>query len=184
MRRPFRSFLWMLLFGAAFVGCSGISYNHDFDPAEDFSHYKTYVWMEKADPSRAQDRGVNELIEKRVAAAVDETLESKGFTKREEPPVDFVVNFMFTTQEKIDFNTYYTGWGYYGWYGGTQVEARQYTQGTLIVDVFDAKTKELAWSGMAQGTVDPSYSPEQRNERIRQAVAGILRPFPPTKKGS
>jgi hypothetical protein len=182
MRRPIPSSLTPLLWGVLFAGCSGISFNSDFDPSADFSAYKTYAWMEVADPSRSQNRGVSELVEKRIAAAVDENLVAKGYTKRMEPPVDFVVNFMLTTQEKIDFNTYYTGWGYYGWYGGTQVEARQYTEGTLIVDIFDAETKELAWRGMAQGTIDPSLSPEQRTARINQAVGGILQRFPPGSK--
>jgi hypothetical protein len=172
----------LLLAGLAFAGCSGISYNHDFDPSADFAQYETYVWMEVADPSRAQNRGVSELIEKRVVAAVDENLAVQGFRRREEAPADFVVNFMLTTQDKIDFNTYYTGWGYYGWYGGTQVEARQYTEGTLILDVFDARTKELTWRGMAQGTIDPSMSPEQRSARINQVVANILKRFPPGSK--
>jgi len=182
MRRSILLSLSFVLSAVALVGCSGISYNHDFDPAADFSKYKTYAWMEVADPSRAQNRGVSELIEKRIVAAVDENLAARGCSKRTAPPVDFVVNFMLTAQEKIDFNTYYTGWGYYGWYGGTQVEARQYTEGTLIVDVFDAQTKELAWRGMAQGTIDPSLSPEQRSARINQAVSGILNRFPPGSK--
>ena len=184
MRRHVFSYLSVLLGAAVLVGSSGMSFNHDFDPSTDFTQYNTYVWMEVADPSRTQNRGVSELIEKRITAAVDETLAAQGYAKREEAPVDFVVNFMLTAQERIDFNTYYTGWGYYGWYGGTQVEARQYTEGTLIVDVFDATTKELTWRGMAQGTIDPSLSPEQRNARIHQAVSGILKRFPPASKGS
>ena len=164
---------------SAIAGCSSLSYNQDFDPAVDFSKYKTYTWMEVAEPEKQRPRGMSELVEKRIVAAVDANLAAKGYTKQDAGPTDFVVHFMATTQEKIDFNTYYTGWGYYGWYGGSQVVADQYTEGTLIIDVFDSATKGLAWRGTATGTVDPGASAEQRNLRIQEAVAGIFQRFPP-----
>ena len=168
----------------AIAGCASFTYNHDFDPAVDFSKYKTYVWIEVADPATPHPRGMNELIEKRIAATIDETLASKGYTKRQEGPADFVVNFIGTTQQKVDFNTYYTGWGYYGWHGGTQVEAYQYTEGTLIIDILDASTKGLSWRGTVSGTLEPTATPEQRNARIATAVAGIFQRFPPGPPGS
>lgn len=168
-----------LVFAAALAGCSTIEYNQDFDPQIDFSKYKTYMWMQVADPAQQHPTGVNELLEKRFIAAIDENLTAKGCTKTETPPTDFVVNFVATTQNKVDFNTYYTGWGYYGWYGGTQVEAYSYTEGTLIIDIFDAATKAMAWRGTATATINPSASPEQRNVRIQEAVAGIFQKFPP-----
>ena len=161
------------------TGCAGISYNHDFDPAVDFTKYKTYSWMEVAEPGSSRPRGMSELVEKRIVAAIDENLASKGYTKQATGPTDFVVHFMGTTQEKVDFNTYYTGWGYYGWYGGSQVVADQYTEGTLVIDVFDSGTKGLAWRGTATGTIDPGATTEQRNVRIQEAVAGIFQRFPP-----
>ena len=165
--------------GIAIAGCSSIAYNHDFDPAVDFTKYKTYTWMEVAEPEKQRPRGMSELVEKRIVAAVDENLARKGYTKQATGPTDFVVNFMATTQEKIDFTSYYTGWGYYGWYGGSQVVADQYTEGTLIIDIFDTGTKGLAWRGTGTGTVDPGASAESRNLRIQEAVAGIFQRFPP-----
>ncbi len=163
----------------ATAGCSGISYNHDFDPAVDFTKYKTYTWMEVAEPGQQRPRGMSELVEKRIVAAIDENLASKGYTKQATGPTDFVVHFVVTTQEKVDFNTYYSGWGYYGWYGSSQVVADQYTEGTLVIDVFDSGTKGLAWRGTATGTIDPGATAEQRNLRIQDAVAGIFQRFPP-----
>ncbi len=183
-----RRIAWLLpmtlaLFEVALSGCSSISYNSDFDPQVDFSHYKNYVWMEVAAPAQTRARGVDQLIEKRLIAAIDAALAAKGYTKRDSAPADFVVHFMVTTKDKIDFQTYYTGWGYYGWYGGTQVEAYQYTEGTLVVDLFDTNTKQMAWRGMATGTVDPGASPETRNARISEAVTGILPRVPPGAQG-
>ena len=175
----FRKWMATIWIATALAGCSTFEYNHDFDPAVDFTKYKTYMWMQVADPAQAHPSGMNELLEKRFAAAIDENLAAKGFTKTETPPADFVVHFVGTTSQKVDFNSYYTGWGYYGWYGGTQVEAVSYTEGTLILDMFDAKTKAMAWHGTVTGVVNPTASPEERNARIQDAVHGLLQRFPP-----
>ena len=174
-----RAFLSAGLCAVAMAGCSTISYNYDFDPAMDFSKYKSYAWIEVVEPSRTLQRGVSQLVEKRIITSVDKTLASKGYTKKEEGPADFVVHFMGTTQEKVDFDTYYTGWGYHGWYGATATQAYSYTEGTLIIDFFDGASKQQVWRGMAQGTIDPNISPEGRNARIDEAVQGIFQRFPP-----
>ena len=117
----------------AAAGCSGISYNHDFDPAIDFSGLRTYAWAQaEAGQSTAQLRGLDELSERRVIAAVERELEARGLTKNTSGKPDVVVNFYLTTQDKIDVNTYYTGWGYHGWWGGgmgaTTTTVNQWTE--------------------------------------------------------
>lgn len=179
MKRSFQSLVlpaWVALLVAS---CSTYDYNHDFDPAVDFSKYKTYMWMQAADPGQPHPTGMNELLEKRFVAAIDANMAAKGYTKTDAAPADFIVHFMGTTAEKVDFTSYYTGWGYYGWYGGTQVEARSYTEGTIIIDVFDAQTKSMAWRGTVTGVLDPSATPEERNMRIEEVVAGVMQRFPP-----
>ena len=49
------------------------------------------------------------------------------------------------------------GWGYYG-YGSvgpvsTTTRVTEYEKGTLVVDIWDAKTKELVWRGAVTKTV-------------------------------
>ena len=164
----------------AIAGCSGISYNHDFDPQFDFSRFETYVWAQPKDQSATGQRGVDELTEKRIIAAVDRELENKGYRKISSGQPDFVVNFYVTTQDKIDVSTYYTGWGYYGWYGGTQTYVTQWTEGTLVIDFIETAENDLAWRGWARGAVEPNLTPERRTEAINEVVAGILKRFPPS----
>ena len=54
---------------------------------------------------------------------------------------------------------------------------RQYTEGTLNIDVVDARKKQLVWEGVAVGTVG-RVKPEQRGERIDAAVAAIFAAYP------
>ena len=174
-----RSLLTLLALTVLVVGCSGISYNSDFDPEVSFAELQTFDWLEAADPA-AVNRGIDsEILERRIKRIVAEELEARGYKKGTAPDVDFLVNFYGATQEKIDVNTYNTGWGYRGWYGGTSVDVRQWTEGTLIIDVVVAKSMEMVWRGWAQGSIDKNATPEQREQKINKVVSGILDKFPP-----
>jgi hypothetical protein len=162
---------------------AGISYNYDYDRSADFTRLRTYVWAQHPEGA-AEPRGMNPMLERRFIAAIDQQLAAKGYQLSTSGEGDFAVNFQITTSEQVDYNTYYTGMGYRGgWYGGmgmgtSTTRATVTTNGTLIVDVFDVRSRELIWRGTAQGTVEPEASPEQREMRINQAVTGILQQFP------
>jgi hypothetical protein len=49
--------------------------------------------------------------------------------------------------------------------------------GTLIVDLFDAKTQRPLWRGTATGTV--SNDPQTNVERIQEGVQKLFLEFPP-----
>lgn len=160
------------------TACSSVRYNNDFDPAINFSQIKTYAWLQVEGQAEA-NRGVDEFSERRITLAVDNELAAKGFQKATSGQPDILVNFYVTTENKMNVDTYYTGWGYYGWYGGTQTTVRQWTEGTLIIDFIDTKEKDLAWRGWAQGELQRNLSPEERTRRINSVVAGILKQYPP-----
>ncbi len=168
---------------ASLAACSGIKYNSDFDPQVDFQAYRTYVWAEPGRDAGPEPRGVSQLIERRIMAAIDDQLAAEGYSKATSGTPHFVVNFIVTTQQKVDYTTYYSGWGYGGWYGGgvggAYTQATEWTEGTLLVDIFDAESKDLAWRGWAQGTVDPNARPERRDQRVREVVTKLFERFPP-----
>ncbi len=171
-----------LLFVLGATACSSVRYNNDFDPAIDFAQFSTYAWLEAADPEQA-NRGVDELTQRRIIAAIDNELASRGYSKATSGQPDILVNFYLTTENKINVDTYYTGWGYAGWYGGmyggTQTTVRQWTEGTLVIDFVDTAEKDLAWRGWAQGELRPDLSPEERTRRVNKVVEGIMKQYPP-----
>ena len=182
-RQVWRAALGLAIVAGAVSGCAGgLSYNHDYDPSANFTALRTYSWATPPENSR----GINQMLERRVVAAIDQNLVAKGYQAATGEP-DFAVNFTVTTSEQTDYNTYYTGMGYGGgWYGGgmgsSTTRAYTYTNGTLIVDIFDAKSKNLIWRGTAAGTINEDASPEQREMRIQEAIAGILKTFPTRAK--
>ena len=52
-----------------------------------------------------------------------------------------------------------------------------YTVGTLIVDLFDTRTKQVVWRGTATETLPDK--PEKTAEKLNKAVEKMFNKFPP-----
>lgn len=183
--------MWYLacvsMFMVAFLsGCSSsISYNYDWDRDEDLTKYSTYAWVPvpEALPTDIQGaRERNELIGKRITRAVASQLEAKGHKLDETSPT-FLIAYHVGSEDKVSV----TDWGYrYGpgpWgYYGRDIDVRQYTQGTLIIDFIDASSKQLFWRGAASKAIDQNATQEEIDQVINEAVAGIFKNWPPEGK--
>jgi hypothetical protein len=153
----------------------------DSDPQANFGSYHTYSWLAKPD-----QQGVPPLVSQRIVDSVNAQLHAKGWTEAPNGQVALVAHV--ATQQKQTLDTMYAGpafggWGWGpGWYGGmgmgsATTQVRTYTVGTLILDMFDAQTKQAIWRGTASDTV-PS-SPEKLNAAVQAGVAEMFEDFPP-----
>ena len=130
----------------------------DRSPDADFSTYRTYAWREE--PATQSP-----LVRQRIVAAVDRALAAKGWHPVREPDADILVVAHVTSREEETLETIYESQQWRGWQWndvpGT-ADARtvsridRYTIGTLIVDLFDARTHRAVWRAVAEGTVPPS----------------------------
>ncbi len=181
MRRQVFAALTLALLVSA---CGGIRVTTDFDPSTDFTRYRTFAWMEGSGQS-TDPRVSGDLMDQRFRRAIESELVSRGMEKRASGQPDVFVGYQMALDDRINYqtiNTYYgSGWGYrgvYGRVGTTQTTARPYTVGTLVIDFYDARQRELVWRGSGEGKVNLARSPEESQERINQAVTRILRDFP------
>ena len=62
--------------------------------------------------------------------------------------------------------------------GTTTTTVRQYTVGTIILDMWDAQKKQLVWRATASDTV--SDNPQKNAETIRKAATKLLEHYPPS----
>ncbi len=164
--------------------CVGIQVNTDYDLEADFTRYRTFAWAEGS--GGGDDHRVNnDLMDQRFRRAVESELVSRGMEKATSGQPDVFVGYQIALDDRVDYqtiNTYYGGaWGYRGVYGGvvgTQTTATEYTVGTLVIDVYDARQRELVWRGSGEGRVSQARNPEESQERINQAVTRIMEEFP------
>lgn len=173
----------LLLAALAFLagGCtSWIDVSSDYDPSTNFTTMKTFRWMEVQRSS--DDPLSSSLWENRVKAAVYKTLTAKGFDLLEFGDPDMLIAAHAGTKEKMNM----TSWGYgYGGYWGPSaygnISVSYYTETSLVLDIVKNPAKpELIWRGVGTGVVrDQSLYPEDAQERVNEAVAEIMRDFPP-----
>jgi hypothetical protein len=162
------------------VSCSSVRVNSDYDKNVNFSQYKTYAFHK----SGVDKVEISDLDKKRILRAIDAQLTTKGFTKSETP--DLLVNIFTKERERVDVNQYNAGWGYgwgYGWnpyFWGGRTFVTTSTEGTLYIDLIDAKNKELIWEGMGTGYL--TQDTNKKDERINEFVSKIIAEFPPQAK--
>jgi len=170
----------LLAFALSAAACSGISTSSDFDPTTNFSSFATYSWVE------TEGHATDPLTDSRIRDAIDASLTSKGLSSVDSRG-DLAIGYQVTTAERTTYNTVSTGWGggygRRGWGGAgmgmTTTTEQNYTEGTVVLAMFDEATQEMVWKGTASDTVDPGKSPEDKAKSIQSAIDKMLGDFPP-----
>jgi hypothetical protein len=121
----------------------------DYDRSANFGQYKTYSWeqVKTRDP----------LYVDRIKSAVNAALAQKGWTQVNSGG-DVSIVAMEVTHDQQTLNTFYDGFGGgWGWrrfggagFGDATTTTETYKVGTLVVDLFDTKTKQLIWERLIE----------------------------------
>jgi hypothetical protein len=156
-------------------GCSGIDVAHDYDPMTDFSKLKTWTWVPPKEVKEDVVPKISGLTDNRIRGAIETELNAKQYQKVESGTADFLVRYAVNVGQRIED---YSG---NGWYGN---DLYVYTQGTLIIDMLSGKDKRLLWRGSARTQVEYNMTPQERDERIKEAVHMIMEDFPPKTAGT
>jgi hypothetical protein len=120
---------------------------------------------------------------------VDAQLAAKGWTQVPSGG-DVAIVAIKTTQTQRSLQTFYDGFGGgWGWrrfggggFGESTTTEEDYKEGTLVIDLYDAKTKQLIWRGSTQGMV--SDKAEKNEKNLEKGVAKMFKKFPPSPEKS
>jgi hypothetical protein len=169
----------LLITGSLLTGCASVRVSSDYDRGASFSSYRTYAWL-----PREHVHPQNPLAVRHTQEAIEAEMQSKGYRLVEDPAsADFVVDFTLGAKERLDIQSYpvsYRGpWIWGRGYYGDRIDVRTYREGTLAIDIFDARTHQPVWTGRAtkelsRADLDHSQAP------IREATTAVLAAFPPS----
>lgn len=159
------------------TSCSPYRVVSDYSATADFTTYKTYQF-------KVDELKMNDLDKDRVLNEVAKTLQNKGLAASTSP--DLIVNLK-ASHKKIEDTRMDPGFGMWGWgwgrpwgYGMSYSWTTSYNQGSLMIELIDAKTNKLVWQGQGSGiNVD---TPKSKQRQIPEIVAEILALYPPMKK--
>ena len=149
----------------------------DYDRSANFAQYKTYSWEHvKTKDSLDVDR---------IKNAVSAALAAKGWNQVDSS-ADVRIVAIEITRDQQTLNTFYDGFGGgWGWrrfggggFGEATTTTETYKVGTVVVDLFDTKTKQLIWRGAASNTLSNNSGKNIKN--LDKGVDKMFKHFPPS----
>ena len=194
--------VFMVLLGATALGACATPLTSTVDTAQDaeFDQLHTYAWLGDSGTFTSDVSApdvVNPLNAQRIRSSVEDELNSKGYRKVPIDEADFVVSFTLGARERYRVQRYYDdlGYRYHGYHGGFSrfsrfnrfgtrfgprlganvVNVRRFTEGTLVVDIFENRENQAIWHGSAQRRLSGDNATQHL---IDDAVMTLLSEFP------
>jgi hypothetical protein len=174
MKRQILFTLGLLLMSTAVVFAQKT--NVDWDRSTNFSQFHTYAWQKSPQPAKG-------FWDQRVIDAVNKQLQAKGLQEVQSDPDLWVVYTSRIHDQKQVVGTGYNygpGWGWGPWWGGpTTTTYNTYItrEGTLVVELANAKNHELEWRGSVTDTISDNSNKNINN--LDKAVAKLFKSYPP-----
>src|SRR5262245_37748909 len=141
-------------------------------PGTDLRSYKTFMWIKQpnvADP----------ILSQRIVDDVNAQLTAKGYRPvADGAEIGVAAHLATRTQQSL--NTFYDGfgggWRWGGGFGTATTSVNSYQEGTLVVDLFDCRTKQAIWRGSAEQ--DVSRDPQKETSNMAKATEKMFKMFP------
>jgi hypothetical protein len=155
----------------------------------DFRSLRTWSWHPKGegDVKMAVSADDNpDALRARWNPVIKDAVE-KGFAERNlttdsaSPQLHvtyyLLINTNMSAQTLGQFAPAVPEWGLPPFTGATQ-SLRVFEQGSLVLDVSSTASGELIWRGIVQAEVNRDRTQEEREVRVRAAIADLLKKFP------
>jgi hypothetical protein len=141
-----------------------VNYNHH----QNFAQYHTYAWG-----TVNQNRIANSILAQEAQHEVNAALQSKGLQMvKEDQNPDLIVVMAGGAKEQTSYSAWSTGvdaeMG--------EITPEQNVEGTLVVNLYDTKTKSLVWRGIAEKTLEKSG--EKNLKIVTNAVDKMFKQWP------
>jgi len=157
----------------------------DYDRWARFSTFRTIAWAPTEETSMLDTSApIHERVRSMIMAEV-----TAGRLKVDNEDPDLYITYHTAEKEAVRVDIHHWGYGYpSNWYwdpywggGGTTAAARTYTQGTFIIDIWNAREQTIVWRGTAVATV--SENPEKNLKKIQKAVRKMIKKWTKMKPG-
>lgn len=183
--RSFTRTALLLLLLAFLAASAGAKSSIDLNPNLDFTQYKTFAFIGGVQHLDRLQLNPNEIRDV-VHASVSRALTGRGLKEvtRDQNP-DLVVRYLVETNTQLNFSGE-DDWGGYDMYT-VDWWSQAYTvwlssttrQGALMIDLIDARRRDLAWRLFLQQQL---LNVDKLPEKVDKEIAKGFESFPPTEK--
>ena len=153
-----------------------------YDKAASFSQFKTYAFK----PGLLMLADEHDKLKNRLFNAMRRELNAKGMTEVQENPDVFLTYFGTLGGVSGGSGLYAPGqqarydWGippgFTGVVSGTAVE------GSLLIEMVNASTNQLAWRATVKGLLKNLGKPEKQGQKVDEVVKDAFKDYPPKEK--
>jgi Domain of unknown function (DUF4136) len=180
--------------GLAFVfllaGC-GTTAHIEKDDTVDFSHYKTFAWIDKDGEGKNDRNHTNDFTEQQIRQAVNNELEKSGWKEVKSKP-DVLLSYDVLVERSVKessnpvysrpstrlvYNPYtrrYTTIYYPSQFMGYDRDERPIKEGTVTISMIDTDTDKTVWQGW---TTDEVGGRRLTSKEIQTSVRAIFKKF-------
>jgi len=142
-----------------------VNYNHNAS----FAQYHTYAWG-----SNNNNEIQNSILAQVAHQDINTAMQGKGLQMVQESQNP---DLILTSNGGMKQQTSYSAWGMRGIGGGMGgISPEQSMEGTIIVDLYDAKTQSLVWRGIAQNTLNKNGNKNQ--EMVQKSITKMFKQWP------
>lgn len=168
------------------AACSNTRVSTDYETFYDFSALQNFSML-PVDKKIYDNPKVSQLDVRRLGGLINREL-AKRYRPVTKDQADFLVRYFFVVEEKMRVDSYNANFGFYRYGFGYRygfetpdVTSSYYQQGSVIIDIVDAKTDVVVWRGVTEGRVIKSDTPVQRQVRLEKKLARLFSAFPPKR---
>lgn len=160
------------------AGCATMNVGSHVERGINFAQFTTYDWT-PADALPVGDPRLdnNPFFRDYLQGAIEKQLAKKGYRRVSGAPADLLLHYHATVNQRMEINAADRQAGYC--FQDCQPQVIEYEQGTLVLDVVDARSKKVIWRGWAQDSVQGIIDDQERLERqVDKAVTRLFERFP------
>ena len=169
------------LLGTLLTGASVVaqSVNIDYDHAVNLAKCKTYniQKIHATDPD----------VESRITVALNRDLQARYLREDTKNP-DLIITVVESNANADEYSNFYDSLGDLAWQRGwssgfmdSSAAPANIPAGTLVLDMYDAKTHKLVWRGIATEPASVASS-KGAGDKFDKAIGQMLNKFPPKYK--
>jgi Domain of unknown function (DUF4136) len=160
------------------IACSTLKIKVGWDQNVDFSKYYTWAWKD--------DGSIRDPVwKKRFQDVLADVLAAHKLA-----PIDTNADLWVVVHARLSSETevvpYSPAWGYaWGpWATAYFPTEYQIPVGTILIDMVDARQKQLVWRGKAQDAIRAGRTNEQREQTLTQVLTQLFAGYPPAAPAS
>jgi hypothetical protein len=171
-KETLRSAKWLfaaLLYCCVIGSAQDVRYNAM--PGTDFAKYHTYKWV------NCGGQHPDQITNQEIMQDIDAQLAQKGLTKSAGDPVDMYVCYQIAIDQERQWNAFGMGGLRFGGMGSAT--SSTISNGTMILDMYDAAAKQQIWQGTAAKTLDPGSNQQKNLKNLNNGIAKLMKNFPP-----